>query len=147
MKIMRSGKRVPAATAAAALLTAILLFAAPASAHHSFTMFDNTRTVTITGTVKDFQWTNPHTWTWIDVPNEQGGVDQWGIEGMSPNYLGRRGWTKHTLKPGDKVSVTIFPLKDGSKGGTFLRCKLPDGTEMVMFNVQPSNRPLQAPQQ
>lgn len=133
-------------TCVLAAAAAVLIYAVPATAHHSFTMFDNSRTITLTGTVKDFQWTNPHTWTWIDVPNEKGGTEQWGLEGMSPNYLGRRGWTKRTLKAGDKITVTIFPLKDGSKGGTFLRCKLPDGTEMVMFNATPSNAPLVVPQ-
>ena len=115
------------------LVAAVLLSGTAALAHHSFTMFDNTRTVTIAGTIKEFQWTNPHTFTWIEVPNEQGGVDTYAIEGMSPNYLGRRGWTKSTLKPGDKITLTIWPLKDGQKGGTFLRCTLPDGKEMVMF--------------
>ena len=116
-----------------AVAIAVLLSATPALAHHSFTMFDSTKTVTLTGTIKEFQWTNPHTFTWIDVPNASGVVETWGIEGMSPNYLGRRGWTKNTLKPGDKVSIVINPLKDGSKGGTFLRCTLADGTVMVMF--------------
>ena len=119
------------------ILVLAALFATAALAHHSFTMFDNSKTVTITGTIKEFDWTNPHTFTWIDVPNDQGGADTWGIEGMSPNYLGRRGWTKHTLKPGDKVTVVIFPLKSGEKGGTFLRCTLADGKEMVMFNIRP----------
>jgi hypothetical protein len=115
----------------------VVLAAIPASAHHSFTMFDNSKTVVITGTIKDFQWTNPHTWTWIDVTNDAGVTETWGIEGMSPNYLGRRGWTKDTLKPGDRVSITIFPLKNGLKGGTFLRAKLADGREMVMFENPP----------
>jgi Family of unknown function (DUF6152) len=117
----------------ALLLTTLLLYTRPAAAHHSFTMFDNSKTVVITGVIKDFQWTNPHTWTWIDVTNDQGVTETWGIEGMSPNYLGRRGWSKDSLKPGDKVSITIFPLKNGEKGGTFLRCKLADGRELVMF--------------
>ena len=99
-------------------------------------MFDMTKQVTLTGTIKEFQWTNPHTWTWIDVPNDKGGVDTWGIEGMSPNFLGRRGWTKHTLNPGDKVTITIYPLKEGKMGGTFLHATLPDGKEMVMFDVR-----------
>jgi hypothetical protein len=115
----------------------VVLVAIPASAHHSFTMFDNSKTVVITGTIKYFQWTNPHTWTWIDVTNDAGVTETWGIEGMSPNYLGRRGWTKDTLKPGDRVSITIFPLKNGLKGGTFLRAKLADGREMVMFENPP----------
>jgi hypothetical protein len=115
----------------------VVLVAIPASAHHSFTMFDNSKTVVITGTIKDFQWTNPHTWTWIEVTNDAGVAETWGIEGMSPNFLGRRGWTKDTLKPGDRVSITIFPLKNGLKGGTFLRAKLADGREMVMFENPP----------
>jgi hypothetical protein len=115
---------------------ASFLCVAPALAHHSFDMFDLTKSMTITGTIKDFQWTNPHTWTWVEVPNDKGGVDTWGIEGMSPNYLGRRGWSKHTLNPGDKVTITIYPLKDGKKGGTFLHATLPDGKEMVMFDPQ-----------
>jgi hypothetical protein len=131
MKLISIGKLVMAA----------LLFSTVALAHHSFTMFDFTKETTLTGTIKEFQWTNPHTFTWIDVPNEAGGVDTYGIEGMSPNFLGRRGWSKNTLKPGDKVTIIIYPLKDGQKGGTFLRCKLADGTEMVMFgNPQAGGR-------
>ena len=118
---------------AAAIVAGLVLFQGPVLGHHSFSMFDMTTTVTIEGTVKEFQWTNPHTFAWFEVVNKAGTVDTWGIEGMSPNYLGRRGWTKNTLKVGDKVTVTIYPLKDGQKGGTFLRCKLADGKEMVMF--------------
>lgn len=120
-----------------AIAIAVLLAATPAWAHHSFTMFDSTKMVTLTGTIKEFQWTNPHTFTWIDVPNASGVVETWALEGMSPNYLGRRGWTKNTLKPGDKVTIVINPLKDGSKGGTFLKCTLADGTVMVMFANPP----------
>jgi hypothetical protein len=122
------------AVAAAAILFAVM----PAMAHHSFDMFDMSKQITLTGTIKEFQWTNPHTFTFIDVPNDKGGVDTWAIEGMSPNFLGRRGWTKHTLNPGDKVSITIYPLKEvkvGKLGGVFLHCTLPDGKEMVMFDV------------
>jgi hypothetical protein len=118
------------------ILTAGLALTA-AQAHHSFTMFNQTAEMTITGTVKEFQWTNPHTFTFLDVAGADGKVETWGLEGMSPNYLGRRGWTKHTLSPGDKVSITIYPLKDGLKGGMFLRCKLADGTEKVMFGTPP----------
>ena len=114
-------------------LAALLVLAASAMAHHSFSMFDNTREVTISGVIKEFQWTNPHTFTWVDVPNAAGGADTWALEGMSPNYLGRRGWTKNSLKPGDHVTIVIYALKDGLKGGTFLRSKLADGKELVMF--------------
>ena len=69
----------------------------------------------------------------MNVPNKQGGVDAWGFEGMSPNYLDRRGWTKKTLQPGDQVTVTFRPLKDGSHGGMFVSAKRPDGTVLTMF--------------
>jgi hypothetical protein len=84
--------------------------AAPALAHHSFAMFDMAQEKTIAGTVTDFQWTNPHSWIWLEVPTAAGGGEQWGVEGMSPNFLERRGWSKNTLHRGDKVSVTIHPV-------------------------------------
>ena len=132
-------KITPFAVALATLATVI-----PAAAHHSFEMFDMSKAVTITGTIKDFQWTNPHTFTFVDVPNDKGGVDTWALEGMSPNFLGRRGWTKHTLSPGDKVTIQLAPLKDGQKGGTFLKATLADGKEMVMFDTPPRPQPTQA---
>ncbi len=103
---------------------------AAALAHHSYAMFDLSKTVTLQGTIRDFQWTNPHSWIWIDVPGSDGTPQQWGIEGMSPNYLARRGWSKHTLNPGDKVSVLIHPLKGADHGGSFLSVTLADGTVM-----------------
>ncbi len=110
----------------------LMLAALPAAAlaHHSYAMFDLSRTVTLQGTIRDFQWTNPHSWIWIDVPGTDGRPQQWGIEGMSPNYLARRGWSKHTLNPGDKVSVVIHPLKGADHGGSFLSVTLADGTVM-----------------
>jgi len=117
----------------AALCCAALAIAGAASAHHSFAVFDMSTQKTIEGTVSDFQWTNPHTWTWVDVKNDDGSVTKYGFEGMSPNFLGRRGWSKNTLKPGDHVKITYAPLKSGEPGGTFLRATLQDGKEMVMF--------------
>ena len=103
-----------------------------ALAHHSFAAFDVTTQKEITGTVKKFDYTNPHTWVWIDVANDHGGVDTWGFEGMSPNYLGRRGWTRTTLKPGDKITVTFRPMKDGEKGGMWVSGKRPTGEVLQM---------------
>jgi hypothetical protein len=118
-------------TTFAALLTALTLAAGAAPvAHHSFAPFNLETEKTITGTVKLFEWTNPHTWLWVDVRTEKGVNETWGIEGMSPNYLGRRGWTKDTFKPGDTVTVTVRPMKDGSPGGMFVRATTADGRKL-----------------
>src|SRR2546426_8592300 len=117
----------------------IAVTAGTASAHHSFSAFTMTTEKTITGTVKQIDWTNPHTWIWIYVENSQGGVDTFGFEGMSPNYLARRGWSKSTLKPGDKISVAFRPLRDGSKGGSFMSATLPDGRVLTMIG-SPTDR-------
>jgi hypothetical protein len=104
----------------------------PVSAHHSYSAFEMQKTITITGTVKKMDWTNPHTWLWVDVPNEKGTVDTWAIEGMSPNFLARRGWTKNTLKYGDKITIEVHPLKDGSHGGSFQSATRPNGESLTM---------------
>ena len=119
--------------AAAAVLAAATTLSAPAYAHHSTAMFDMEHTVSLTGTVKDFQWTQPHTWIDFEVPNGAGPAEKYGIEGMSPSYLGRNGWSKHTLSPGDKVTVAIHPLKDGRKGGFDASVTWPDGK--TMYNL------------
>lgn len=103
-----------------------------AAAHHSAAVFDASTQKVLTGTVKKFDYTNPHTWVWIDVPNDQGGVDTWGVEGMSPNYLNRRGWTRTTLKPGDKLTITVRPMKSGEKAGMWLSAKRPSGEVLLM---------------
>jgi hypothetical protein len=109
---------------------AALTVTAPALAHHSTAAFDMEKTIEITGTVEDFEWTNPHTWTNVKVEGSDETAGVYGLEGMSPNYLGRNGWTKSTLKPGDKISLTIHPLRDGSRGGQFMAIKLADGREL-----------------
>jgi len=108
-----------------------------AEAHHSFSVFDMTTNKELEGEVVEFQWTNPHTWTWIEVTNADGSKTRWGLEGMSPNYLGRRGWTKNTFTPGDKIKVVVWPLKSGEPGGTLQKATFPDGTEVVNFGRGP----------
>jgi len=112
-----------------AVIAAVFIAAAaiPSSAHHSFAAFDVASQKTVTGTVKQLDWTNPHIWLWIDVPNDKGGSDTFAFEGMSPNFLARRGWTKNTLKAGDKITITYRPMKDGANGGMFMNGKMPDG--------------------
>jgi Family of unknown function (DUF6152) len=111
-------------------LIAAVLFAlsAPAFAHHSGAMFDRDKTVQLTGTVVSFGWTNPHSWIEIDVPNASGGTDKWGVECNSPNTMARSGWRSTTLKPGDQVTISVHPLRDGTHGGRFITVKLADGT-------------------
>ena len=120
--------RLTAAFAALALAAGV---AAPALAHHSFAMFDFQASKSVTGTVEQFDWTNPHTFIWPQVPTADGKSERYGFEGMSPNFLGRRGWSKETLKPGDKVTVTYHPLKDGQNGGTYQKVMLSDGKELM----------------
>ena len=110
-----------------AALTVGLLFGLPASAHHSFTMFDQTRKVEITGTVADVQWTNPHVWVEVDVPSPDGDTVTWGVEFTSRVHLTRRGWTSTTVNPGDEVTFTISPYRDGRPGGRFWTVTLPTG--------------------
>lgn len=106
---------------------ALMAIVAPVDAHHSFAMFDFTKEVTLTGTINKFDWTNPHTFVWIDVVNGEGKVETWAAEGQSPNYLGRRGWSRDTVKTGDKVTLVLNPLRDGRTGGMFKNMTLPDG--------------------
>jgi hypothetical protein len=93
----------------------------PVFAHHSFAMFDNTRSVPLEGTVKEFQWTNPHLWVQVMVKNPATGKEvEWSVEGGSPNGMRRQGWARTSLKPGDKAKLMIHPLKDGSPGGSLI---------------------------
>ncbi|MDR2214671.1 MAG: hypothetical protein LBE59_02385 [Nevskiaceae bacterium] len=98
-------------------------------AHHSFAMFDQTKQETLTGTVQEFQWTNPHTWLQLEVPTD-GKKVVWSIEGASPNGLRRQGWNARTFQPGDKVTVTLNPLKNGEPGGSFVGAIKEDGTKI-----------------
>jgi hypothetical protein len=81
--------------------------------HHSYTMFDMTKDVTLEGTVKEFQWTNPHIWIQLLVKDASGKEVEWAIEGASPNMLTRAGWTRKTLKPGDKAQMVVHPVRAG----------------------------------
>ena len=104
--------------------------ALPAMAHHSFSMFDAQKEIVLKGTVKEFQWSNPHTWIQLNVTDVSGSVLEWSIEGGSPNLLGRQGWKRNTLKPGDDVQITVHPLRDGQPGGSFVSAVLPDGRKL-----------------
>jgi len=96
----------------------LLLSAVPAGAHHGFAAeYDASQRVKVTGVVSKFEWANPHTWFYVDVKNDDGTVTNWGFEMSSPNVLFRKGWTRHSLKPGDAVTVEAFRARDGSHVG------------------------------
>jgi hypothetical protein len=117
----------------AILLSALAGSATPVMAHHSFAMYEPTKTLTFKGTVKTFQWTNPHVILWVLVqPDGGGGAQEWSLETTSPGVLTRAGWTRQSLKAGDKVSVTLSPLRDGSRGGSLNSVTLLDtGQKLV----------------
>lgn len=114
------------------LVFSLCLAAGAAAAHHSFSVFNMQEEIQITGTVKAVDWTNPHIFIWIDVANADGPPTTWGLEGMSPNFLARRGWSRTTLDVGDEVTVSLRPLKSGEPGGMFVSTTTPDGVFLSM---------------
>jgi hypothetical protein len=109
-----------------------LVAAAPVLAHHSPAAFEAQKTVSLTGTVKEFRWQNPHTWIEVMVPNEKGQEVLWAVELTSPTYLIRAGWKSNTLKPGDKVTVVGRPLRSGEPGSAiFQSVTLADGRTLL----------------
>jgi hypothetical protein len=109
------------------LAAAVALAADSALAHHSFAMFDQSQTLTLKGEVKDLRWTNPHVFIEVLVKNDAGAADEWSIEMTSPEHLARAGWRPTTLKPGDEVTLSIHPMRDGVKGGQYLSGSGPSG--------------------
>jgi hypothetical protein len=108
-----------------------LLLSAPfAAAHHSFSMFDFQRDLTLVGTVKEFQWGNPHVFVDLLVPGESG-ASIWSVEMTSPSHLVRNGWKPTTLKAGEQVSIVIHPLRDGRSGGTYVSATRANGSPVV----------------
>ena len=129
----------PLRALSAAVLAAGLL-AGPALAHHSFNMFALDKLVTVSGTVKDYQYKMPHVWLYMTLPKAKGGgTEEWGFECHSPNLVARKGWKINTLKPGDKLTVVMHPMKDGSKAGSVVRVVLADGR--VLWNAESDTRP------
>ena len=128
----------------AAVAAGLALASVPALAHHSFAMFDQTKQMTLEGTVHEFQWTNPHSFIELDVEN-RGRTQRWSIELNSPNNLTRQGWRRTSLKAGEKISVRIAPLRDGHPGGLFLDLRKADGK--VLDSGLPKNgTPVNVPQ-
>jgi hypothetical protein len=109
---------------------AIVASGGAALAHHSFAMFDADQKMTLAGTVKEFQWTNPHAWIFVMVPNQEGQLEQWAVELGGPGQITRQGWSPKTLTPGMDVKLVIHPLRDGTNGGQFMGITLADGTQL-----------------
>ena len=106
---------------------AVLLFSSPAYVHHSGAMFDITKEIKIAGTISEFNWSNPHANFKLVVTGADGIAQNWAVEMNSPNNLVRDGWKRSTLSPGDKVTVTIHPLRDGTPGGQYVSVVLANG--------------------
>ena len=119
-------------------VAALCLGAGSASAHHSFAMFALDKIVTIDGVVKDYHFAMPHVWLYTTVAGP-GGPEDWGFECHSPNLVARKGWKSSTFKPGDKISIRMHPMKDGSKAGSVISVTLANGT--VLHNSDSDNNP------
>jgi len=109
---------------------AALAIATPAVAHHSFAMFDASKNLTMTGVVKEFEWTNPHVWIHVVVPDEKGVAREWGFEMQAIAQDMAGGWRPDSVKAGDKVSIEFHPLKDGTRGGQLVSAILADGKKL-----------------
>jgi hypothetical protein len=103
-----------------------------ALAHHTYAMFDTTRELSVSGVVAKFEWKNPHTYLWVYVPSttNAGRYDAWAFENGSPSLLSKLGWSKESVKPNDKVTVSYAPLRDGKPGGHCTKITLPDGRRL-----------------
>lgn len=112
-----------------AAVAATAFWAASALAHHSAAMFDDSQEVTLTGVVKEFQYTNPHSWLLVDVENEDGSVTTWGFEAEGPSTLMRAGIRKSDFSPGTEITITGHPMKDGRPAAAWLHATRADGEE------------------
>lgn len=122
-------------TAFALAACATVALVGTASAHHSFAMFDPAKVVTLQGKVKEFRWVNPHVSLFVDVAAPAGETGVWSVELTSPGNLTRLGWSRQSLKPGDRVAVEVNPLRDGQHGGGFRKATLLDNGTVLQANL------------
>jgi hypothetical protein len=122
-----------------ALMACLVLAAQHATAHHSFAMYDSSQLLTVSGTVKTFQWTNPHVILWlVNGPDASGVSETWTLElPTSPGVLTRMGWSKHSLEPGDRIIVEFNPLRSGEHGGSFKKATLVDSGKVLEVKIGP----------
>jgi hypothetical protein len=106
------------------------IIAAPAVAHHSTAIFDQTKVNSLTGTVKEFEWINPHVWLHLTIANAGGQAATWSFEAGSTAQLIQLGWKPESFRVGDKVEIGFRPMRDGSRGGQLMRVTLPNGQKV-----------------
>jgi len=124
------------------ILGAGLCLAPVSLAHHSFAMFDFTRTLDVKGTVKEFRWTNPHVALLVEFAPDAGAAPQvWSMELTSPGNLTRNGWSRHSFKPGDRIELLFHPLRDGRHGGAFAKAIFLDTGQVLTSNLRAAEKP------
>lgn len=123
-------------------LGALLAGSSAAVAHHSFAMFDFSKTQMLKGTVQEFRWTNPHVTLLVATTPAGGGpAEIWSMELTSPGNLTRVGWSRHSFKPGDRIELEFFPLRDGKHGGAFRKATLLDTGQVLTSNLREAEKP------
>ncbi len=120
------------------LIASVALSSVPAWAHHSAAMFDFTKTVTLQGPVKEFQYTNPHSWLQVLVTGPDGKAVEWGFETEGPSTLLRAGIKARTFRPGDKVTVVANPMRDGRPAGAWISATTANG---AVYHLRPGGPP------
>jgi hypothetical protein len=124
------------------IAAACAALAAPVFAHHSFAMFDFSKDVTVTGTVKEFRWTNPHVALLVEFDPKPGAAPEvWSMELTSPGNLTRGGWSRHSFKPGDRIKLTFNPMRDGQHGGAFDQATLLDTGQVISSDLRAAEKP------
>jgi len=122
------------------LLIAVIAFPPMALAHHSFAAFDQQKEQTVTGTVKKWEWTNPHVFMTLTVSGAQGETVDYLIEASNPSRWLRDGWTRNVVKVGDVVKVQFHPRRDGSPGGNFMDVTSVDGKSLKVARPEPESK-------
>ena len=122
------------------VVIAVAAFCVDVQAHHSFSMFDKEKMITISGALKEFEWTNPHCWLHVMAMDSATGKNvEWAFEMGSITQIAAQGWKVDSVKPGDKITISGHPLKDGSRGGQYRSVKLPDGRSFQQVPDQTNN--------
>jgi Family of unknown function (DUF6152) len=123
----------------------VALTTSMAWAHHSYAMFDMMKVVDIKGEVTEFRWTNPHSWITVNTKDAAGKTQSLNLEANGPGYLVKQGWKRESLKPGDMITISMNPLRDGSPGGNLVTVTFADGRVLSARPGGPAPAPTPAP--